>query len=98
MLKGLKPDVRVYEFTTELHLFADASELAYGAACYIKLKYADGTVKVTFLLGKSRLAPIKFVTIPKLELCAAVLAAKMCESVSSELEHDVTRTYFGATQ
>ena len=79
----LKPDVAVNEFTVELHLFADASELAYasGAACYIKLKYADGTVKVTFLLGKSRLAPIKLVTIPRLELCAAVLAAKMHESI-----------------
>ena len=67
--------------------------MAYGAACYIKLKYVDGTVKITFLLGKSRLAPIKVVTIPRLELCAAVLAAKMYEAITSELEYDVTRTY-----
>ena len=89
----LKSDVAGNEFSTELHLFADASELAYGAACYVRLKYQDGTVKITFLLGKSRLAPIKVVTIPRLELCAAVLAAKMHESILSELEYNVSRTY-----
>ena len=83
--RRLKPDVDVNDFTTELHLFADASELAYGAACYVRLKYIDGTIKVSFLLGKSRLAPIKVVTIPRLELCAAVLAAKMHESILSDL-------------
>ena len=81
-------------FSTELHLFADASEVAYGAACYIKFRYVNGTVKITFLLGKSRLAPIKLVTIPRLEICAAVFAAKMYDSISSELEYDVTCTYF----
>ena len=80
----LKSDAAGNEFFTELHLFADASEVAYGAACYIKLRYADGTVRITFLLGKSQLAPIKLVKIPRLEFCAAFLAAKMYYSISSE--------------
>ena len=90
----LKPGDAANDSTTELHLFADASKVAYGAACCIKLKYVDDTVKIIFLLGKSRLSPIKLVTIPRLELCAAVLAAKIYEVISSELEYDVTRTYF----
>ena len=91
----LKPDVAVNDFSTEFHLFTDASEVAYSAACYIKLKYVDGSVRITSLFGKSRLALIKSVTIPRLELCAAVLA-KMYESISSKQEYDVTRSTFGA--
>ena len=58
-----------------------ASELAFRAACYIMLKYVESSVKITFVLGKSWLDPIRLVKFFILELCAAVLAAKMYESI-----------------
>ena len=77
-----RPDHASGESKTELHYFSDASESAYGAVCYVKLCYEDGTSQVSFLIGKSRLAPIKLVTIPRLELCAAVLSVRLHEIIS----------------
>ena len=89
----LKPEILDREMTTELHFFADASEVAYGAVCYLKVRYANH-FRVSFIIGKSRLAPIKLVTIPRLELCAAVLAARLSELVKKELRLPVSDTYF----
>ena len=79
---------------TELHLFSDASQFGYGACCYLRLRDTSGTVHVSLVMGKSRLAPIKTVTIPRLELSAAVLACRLFESVSSEIELKVKRVVF----
>ena len=46
-------------------------------------------------MGKSRLAPLKLVTIPRLELCAAVLAVRLHELVKSELTFTISDVYFG---
>ena len=55
--------------TTEiqLHHFADASSEAYGTASYLRITDASDNVHVSFVFGKSRLAPIKAVSIPRLE-------------------------------
>ena len=92
----LKPEHASGSFTTELHYFSDASEVAYGAVCYVKLLYDDGKIQVSLLIAKSRLAPIKLVTIPRLELCGAVLAVRLHEIVSKELQYSVSRVFFGA--
>ena len=42
------------------------------AVCYVKLSYDDGKIQVSLLIAKSRLAPIKLATIPRLD-CGAVL-------------------------
>ena len=80
----MKPEPLDQGFESELHFFADASETAYGAVCYLKVRDAH-TCKVSFLIGKSRLAPIKLVTIPRLKLCASVLASRLAELVKKEL-------------
>ncbi|GBN30577.1 hypothetical protein AVEN_75144-1 [Araneus ventricosus] len=61
----------------ELHGFADASELAYGAVIYVESINSYGDSEVKLLISKSRVEPLKFVTIPRLELCAAVLLSKL---------------------
>ena len=61
----------------EIHNFADASSYAYGACSYFRLIDADGNLSCSFLLGKSGLAPIKKVSVPRLELTAAVLAVRV---------------------
>lgn len=59
-----------------LHGFADASERAYGAVVYAVIG-RDGLRRTRLLSSKARVAPLKKMTIPRLELCAAVLLAKL---------------------
>ena len=70
----------------ELHTFADASEIGYGAVSYIRLLNSSGNYHVAFMGGRSRLAPLKNVTIPRLELSAAVLAVELAHKILDELE------------
>jgi hypothetical protein len=65
---------------TELHIFSDASEKAIAAVVYLKAVYADN-VHVQFIIGKAKVAPTHAVTIPRLELCAALLAVELFELV-----------------
>lgn len=62
-----------------LHGFADASERAYGAVLYARTETAD-VVECTLIAAKSHVAPIKTVTIPRLELCAAQLLSELLRS------------------
>ena len=78
----------------ELHIFGDASEMGFGAVAYVRFVHPDGSADVAFLLCKSRIAPLKFKTIPRMELCAAVLATRLCLLVTSELDFQFARTFF----
>ena len=89
-----KPGNLSQDFTCELHYFSDASETAYGAVCYLKVFDSHQNQKVSFVIGKSRLAPMKLVTIPRLELCGAVLAARLHEVVKREVTYNITDVYF----
>ncbi|GFW54070.1 integrase catalytic domain-containing protein [Trichonephila clavipes] len=55
----------------ELHAFSDASEKAYGSSIYLKSISALGEVKVCLVTSKSRVSPLKQISIPRLELCGA---------------------------
>lgn len=69
----------------QLHGFADASSIAYGATIYIRVIAPNGEPSC-FLLGcKTRIAPVKTITIPRLELCAAELLARYMLYVRSVL-------------
>lgn len=78
----------------QLHHFADASQSAYGAVSYLRLLDENGAVHCSFVMGKSRLAPLKSLTIPRLELMAAVLAVKLDKLIKSELDMCVDKTVF----
>ena len=52
----------------ELHNFADASTSGYGQWSYLRVKNEDGNVNVSLVMGKSRVAPLKITTVPRLEL------------------------------
>ena len=60
----------------QLHHFCDASEIGFGAVSYLRLSNSRQEVCVAFVIGKARVAPLKQVTIPRLELAAAVLAVR----------------------
>ena len=71
--------------TMELHVFCDASEVTYGAVIYSPVKRTDVTTKVSLLTYKSRVVPIKTLTLPRLELCAAALGSQLMRSTINGL-------------
>ena len=78
----------------QIHSFSDASQDGFGSVSYLRLVSDTGQVHCSFLLAKSRLAPIKTQTIPRLELSAAVLAAKMEQVIRRELDMEIHDSFF----
>ena len=77
---------------TCLHIFADASSIAYGAAAYLVVS-TENTVASHLILAKSKVAPLKSITIPRLELSAALLAARLCNKIHSALNILIYQTW-----
>lgn len=75
----------------EIHCFCDASQLAYGACVYLRSMNKFGQTQVSLLCAKSRVAPIKATTIPRLELCAALLGAQLTATVTQALRCPINR-------
>ena len=69
----------------ELHVFYDSSQLAYGAVAYLRGITPKSGTKCTFVMSKSRVAPIKPQTMPRLELLAAVLGAELSKYLSNTI-------------
>ena len=69
-----------------IHHFSDASTIGYGQCSYPRLQNEKGEVSVSFLMGKSRVSPTKIVTIPRLELTAALTSVKVANLLKIELE------------
>ncbi|XP_011859616.1 PREDICTED: uncharacterized protein LOC105557081 [Vollenhovia emeryi] len=69
-----------------LHGFCDASAGACGACLYVQAEDEQGTYTSRLLCSKSRIAPIKPISIPRLELCSAVLLARLIDSVRRNLK------------
>lgn len=61
----------------QLHIFNDASSLAFGSACYLVTHYRELPSVSRLIMSKSRVAPSKPLSIPRLELQAAVLGVKL---------------------
>ena len=69
----------------QIHVFADASEVAFGATAYWRFETQDHPYHCSFISRKTRLAPIKPPTIPHLELQAAVMVVRMSQTIQREL-------------
>ena len=77
----------------QLHVFCDASEKAYAAVIYSRASDQLGHVTVSILSSKTRVAPVKTVPLPRLELCGAGVAAKLASSMTRILQvvqHEIT--------
>ncbi|XP_017468483.1 PREDICTED: uncharacterized protein LOC108360631 [Rhagoletis zephyria] len=73
------------ETSVELHGFADSSEQAYSAAIYMRIPYAKDAFRTNLIAAKTKVAPVKQVSLPRLELCAAHLMTKLMTKVRSAL-------------
>lgn len=74
--------------SVELHGFSDASKIAYGANVYLRIETSNG-ISSHLIASKTRIAPLKTETIPRLELLAALLLAKLITSVSNALRNSI---------
>lgn len=77
----------------DLHGFGDASEKACGASIYGTYITVNGETKAYLLCSKSRVAPLKTITLPKLELCAAFVLAQLANKVQRALQQRVNNIY-----
>lgn len=64
----------------QLHVFTDASESAYGSVAYFRA-VVDGDVRCTLVMSRTKVAPLKQLTVPRLELQAAVMGARLAKTV-----------------
>lgn len=77
----------------QVHAFCDASERAYCAVIYIRSINIDSSISVRLLTAKTRVAPIKQLSLPRLELCSALLLANLLEVVLPCIDVPVSSSY-----
>ena len=75
-----------------LNIFCDASNVAYGACAYLMLTDTSGQSCSSLVMSKSRVAPLKPMTIPRLELMAAVTGIRLARFLRKELDYDDLKT------
>ncbi|GFX57649.1 uncharacterized protein TNCV_2676351 [Trichonephila clavipes] len=87
------PSERAKEWHHLLEDFNSVSKKCYGAVIYCRSQSPDGATAVKLVTSKSRVAPVKSVTMPRLELCAAVLLAKLMKRVDTALQMKTPLVY-----
>ena len=80
--------------STQLHHFSDASTNGYGQCSYIRLENDKGKIHCSLVLGKASVASVKMVTIPRLELTAAVVLVRVSEMLRQELQYEGVQEIF----
>ncbi|XP_074620876.1 uncharacterized protein LOC141879485 [Acropora palmata] len=78
----------------ELHHFSDASTKWYGECSYLRLKNEKDQFHCSFVMGKARVAPLKPVTVPRLEITAAVASVKTSTQLQQELQYEDVKEVF----
>lgn len=69
----------------DIHIFCDASNHAYGSVAYLRTESPQGQVEVASVTARSRVAPKRQLSVPRLELCAALSGAQLARVLEKEL-------------
>ena len=77
----------------EIHGFSDASEAAYAAVVYLRITDETEIAQTSLVMSKTKVAPIKRLTIPRLELCGAYLLARLMHYVKEILRIPLSNVY-----
>ena len=72
----------------QVHSFSDASERGLGEVSYLRLTNTSGQIHVSFLMAKACVAPTKMMSIPRLELTAAVISVNVSSMLTKEFAYD----------
>ena len=78
----------------QLHIFCDASLLGFGAVAYFRLDRGDGHIWCSFVMAKGRVAPVRQLTVPRLELQSAVMAVRLGDLIKREHDFDIESTHY----
>ncbi|KAM4526302.1 uncharacterized protein V3H82_000718 [Fundulus diaphanus] len=76
----------------QVHIFCDASEQVYGSVAYLRSEDSQGQVHLSFILARSRVAPRRQLSIPRLELSAALTGAQLAKLLNAELTLKIDTT------
>ncbi|XP_065356116.1 uncharacterized protein LOC135950508 [Calliphora vicina] len=85
---GLSPDTNF-----DIHGFSDASQLAYGCCLYIRVRVPNG-FQVNLLIAKSKVAPVVQQSLPRLELCAALLLSRTWAKIKDKFQNYMYQIFF----
>lgn len=80
--------------SAQIHHFSDASEKAYGAVSYLRLVNNEDKIHCSLLMSKSKVAPLKRTTIPRLELAGAVVSTRLDTILKKELHIELEPSMF----
>ncbi|XP_055923385.1 uncharacterized protein LOC129953880 [Eupeodes corollae] len=86
------PHIRLSN-NTELHVFVDASQSAFAAVGYFRI-VTENRIELSFVAGKTRTAPKKLMSVPRLELQAAILGLRLSRSIIQSHEIKISKTIF----
>ena len=77
-----------------LIIFSDASEEAYGTCAYVRWECQDSSISTSLLCSKGKVAPTKRVSMPRLELCAAVIGKRIFTFIDKECRYQYSKVIF----
>lgn len=81
------------ESTMQVHVFNDASQFAYATVMFLRVE-TEGNVSVQLIQAKTRVSPIKRMTIPRLELMACVLGTRLINSMKNTCLEEIPCYYW----